>query len=357
MKARGPILAFIALLLLAAAFLGCDGFFVDQNTTTSFPVYAANSGAGSISAFRLNPDNGALTSVSGSPFGSGQGPNQLGTNSSGTFLYSANLGGGISAWTVNADGTLTALSGSPFQSGTQFTSLAVDPTLRFVFGGVNGASNIQGFTAVSTGVLTPIAGLTVTAGTPRRMREAASGKVLFVAEGNAGVDVFTIATDGSLTLSQNVPLTAANDIAISPNVKFAYVAEGSGVSGYTVDATTGNLTAVAGSPFAAGTNPSGVAVDPSGKFVFVTNAGSNNVSAYTLDSTTGVLTEVSGSPFSSGTGPSAVTVDPSSRYVYVANKTAGSLSLFTIDTTTAGKLNANGSTSTGVGPNDVIVVP
>ena len=356
MNARGLVFAFIALFVLSILLLGCDNFFVNQNTTTSFPVYAANSGAGNISAFRLNPDSGALTQVTGSPFSSGNTPNQLGTNASGTFLYSANGGGGISAWTVNSDGTLSAVTGSPFQSGTSFIALAVDPTLRFVFGGVSATSNIQGFTVTSnTGVLTAIAGVTLTTGVPQRMTEDAGGKFLFVAEGNSGVDVFTIASGGTLTLAQNTPLTGATGVAVSPNGKFAYVSDSGGVDAYTVNSSTGNLTSVG--TVAAGTTPSGVTVDPTGKFVFVTNSGSNNVSAYTLDSTTGALTAVSGSPFAAGTGPVAVSVEPAARYAYVANKTAGSLSVFTLDTTTPGKLNANGSIATGVSPNDVLVVP
>src|SRR5260370_41817202 len=69
--------------------------------------------------------------------------------------------------------------------------------------------------------------------------------------------------------------------------KFAYVANenSSNVSAYTIDHTTGALTSVPGSPFAAGSLPSSVAVDPSGNFAYVANCGSNNVSAYSIDST------------------------------------------------------------------------
>src|SRR6266852_5478023 len=85
--------------------------------------------------------------------------------------------------------------------------------------------------------------------------------------------------------------------------KFAYVANqcgnvsctGSGnVSGYTIDSTTGVLSPVPGSPFAAGSAPSSVAVDPAGKFAYVTNLNSNDVSAYTIDSTTGALSPITG---------------------------------------------------------------
>ena len=92
--------------------------------------------------------------------------------------------------------------------------------------------------------------------------------------------------------------------------EFVYVANANSgnVSGYTIDATTGALTAISGSPFAAGTNPQSVTVDPTGKFAYVTNDGSANVSGYTIDPTTGALTPISGSPFAAGTSPRSVAV-------------------------------------------------
>ena len=44
--------------------------------------------------------------------------------------------------------------------------------------------------------------------------------------------------------------------------------------------------------FTAGTGPGSVTVDPTGKFAYVANCGSDDVSAYTIDSTTGALTQI-----------------------------------------------------------------
>ena len=44
----------------------------------------------------------------------------------------------------------------------------------------------------------------------------------------------------------------------------------------------------------------GIAVDPTGKFLYVVNGGSSTVSAYTINASTGALTPVSGSPFDTG---------------------------------------------------------
>lgn len=80
------------------------------------------------------------------------------------------------------------------------------------------------------------------------------------------------------------------------------------MSAYSINSSTGALTAVAGSPFAAGTNPSSVAVDKTGSFLYVTNAGNNNVSAYSINAATGGLTSVGGSPFTSGTNPVSIAI-------------------------------------------------
>ena len=98
-------------------------------------------------------------------------------------------------------------------------------------------------------------------------------------------------------------------MAVSPNGQFAYVANftSDDVSAYTINATTGALTPVPGSPFAAGLEPVSVAVSQNGQFAYVANDGSNDVSAYTINATTGALTPVPGSPFAAGSAPLSVT--------------------------------------------------
>jgi DNA-binding beta-propeller fold protein YncE len=84
-----------------------------------------------------------------------------------------------------------------------------------------------------------------------------------------------------------------------------------------------------------GTKPQGIAIDPTGSFLYVSNSGDGTVSAYTINATSGALTVVPGSPFTaSGTAstitPTALAIDPSSQYLYVANGDAGTISVFTI---------------------------
>jgi 6-phosphogluconolactonase len=122
--------------------------------------------------------------------------------------------------------------------------------------------------------------------------------------------------------------------------QFVYAAAnnstGSGtVLGYAVNSTTGALSLVPGSPFAAGLEPTALALTPSNKFLYVANSGSGTISAYTVDGTTGALTKVNGSPFASRVGARTVAIDPSGKFVYVGCDSSGTdLWGYTIDQTT-----------------------
>ena len=92
------------------------------------------------------------------------------------------------------------------------------------------------------------------------------------------------------------------------------------ISAFTVNFLSGELTPVPGSPFAAGTDPQGMAI--SGSTLYVANAGSDTVSAYTIDysvSGSGVLTALPGSPFPAGKNPTSIAVDSFYGTVVVAN--------------------------------------
>ena len=63
-----------------------------------------------------------------------------------------------------------------------------------------------------------------------------------------------------------------------------------------------------GSPYKAGYLSYGAAVDSASKFAYVTNAGSNNISAYTINASSGALRKVKGSPFKAGSGAFGISV-------------------------------------------------
>ena len=154
------------------------------------------------------------------------------------------------------------------------------------------------------------------------------------------VSGYTInSTTGALAAIAASPFAAGSNpysIAVDPTGNFVYVANGYSydVSGYTIDSATGALTAIAASPFAAGSNPYSVAVDPTGRFVYVVNEYSNDVSGYTINSTTGALAAIAASPFAAGSNPVFVAIDPKGKFVYVVNEYSNDVSGYTINSTT-----------------------
>ncbi|HEV2132898.1 MAG TPA: beta-propeller fold lactonase family protein [Terracidiphilus sp.] len=116
------------------------------------------------------------------------------------------------------------------------------------------------------------------------------------------------------------------------------------VFGFSVG-SNGVLTAVSGSPWAAGRQPSAVASDPTGSYLYVTDFGNGGVLGYSISS--GALTPLSGSPFPSGNQPSAIAVNPTYPYLYVTNSLDGTVTAYSESN---GALTRLGSFSTGLDP-------
>jgi len=227
--------------------------------------------------------------------------------------YSVGPGSGAAA------AELTMLAGSPFSSGSGSNAgsgtEAADPLGRFVFVADAGSGDISAFTVDSaSGALSAVSGSPFsTTESPQSLVVDPTGKFLIVATSPAA----SASTSGG---------------------SWAHV------SVYTIDQTTGALAAI-GSPYkievpldansvthAGGINPA-VAIDPSGKFVFVSLTGLSELSglgcggitfpgrlfAFRFDSPNGLLTEISGSPYKTADSPIAVAVDPNGDFVYVAS--------------------------------------
>lgn len=144
--------------------------------------------------------------------------------------------------------------------------------------------------------------------------------------------------------------------------QYAYVANADGqtVSAYEIDAATGVLTPLAGSPFAAGgTGPWCLAAHPSGEFLYVLNYASRNVSIMAIDAATGALAETPDSPVATGgASPSWIAVEPAGKFLYVADSAANSVSGFAVDAATGRPTAlAGGPASTALSPACIAVAP
>jgi probable HAF family extracellular repeat protein len=142
---------------------------------------------------------------------------------------------------------------------------------------------------------------------------------------------------GGLTPAPGSPYAAQNSpssVAVDPNDKWVYVAnQGSNdVSGYYIDPTSGALGPLNGSPFAAGAGGvNSVTVDPSGRYVYL--AGYGGLFVYSIDQLAPInfsgITPVSGSPFGGG-NPTFVAVDYTGTFLYAANRSSNDISAYKI---------------------------
>jgi len=93
---------------------------------------------GGIAVYTIG-SGGALNSVAGSPFTSGNQPNALVIDSTGKYLYAANRGdNNISGYAIGTNSTLTALTASPYASGSLVNSIGVDSSGKYLLTGAFG---------------------------------------------------------------------------------------------------------------------------------------------------------------------------------------------------------------------------
>lgn len=108
------------------------------------------------------------------------------------------------------------------------------------------------------------------------------------------------------------------------------------VSGYTINPTTGTLTAIAGSPFPQIADPSAISVSSNGFFAFVTNAGAGNTVTAFRVATDGRLlrvpsTQTNPNPATVGMDPVALAISPNNQFLYIANRGSDTVTAFSID--------------------------
>lgn len=271
-------------------------------------LYVANQGSHDLSAYFINRSSGNLTQVPGSPFALAGVGHRVAVTPSGKFVYvtsTSSSGGAVSSSAVNAfavqsNGALATVGGSPFTLPVGTPALAIDPKGRFLYvsSSSNGVGAVAGYTINQTnGALTPVPG------SP------------FIVPKFAGCS----------GICQESPA----DLAVDPQSKYLYGVLGGedGMAGFAIDQSTGALANLPGSPYPENVFCTGLAVcqapwtesiDPSGKFIYVSDVQSNDIAIFKLNGSTGVLSYAGASGNTQGgiCVPYTVSVDPSGTFLY-----------------------------------------
>jgi 6-phosphogluconolactonase (cycloisomerase 2 family) len=314
-------------------------------------VFVANNSDGTqgdVSAFTIDPLTGALSSVSGSPFLTDIGPSAVVVDTTGQFVYVSNgASKDVSRMLLDSTGSLT-LQGQ-FSTATSATaSLAITPSDAFLYTvghGTAAAGTIYGFAVDATsGSLTGVSTQPFAFTNPQlAVAIDPTSHLVFSAADPHFLYVNSIAADGTLseTLSSGASTAeGATGVAVWPKGGaaggYVYTTDqvANSVSVFSYD-SQGVVTAL--TPAAAGHGTMGIAMDPAGKFLYVTNFADGTLSAYAIDAQTGELTSL-GPDVATGNvngaanpGPIDAKIDPSSQFLYCVNKNDGSVSVFTID--------------------------
>jgi 6-phosphogluconolactonase len=306
------------------------GIAVDKS---GLDIYVADSYSANVSTYSVNPSTGGLAFVSSATAGTDTAtvtlPHTVALNPAGTVAYVGSFDtpeGNITSYSVSS-GTLTEVVTAPAPPYTSPSSLGlvVDPNDHLVFATNSFSGTLSVFT-VSGGTLTAVSG------SPSAYQGGVSG------------------TNGPYA------------IAAYPTGGFVYITDfyQNTVTAYSYTAA-GVLTEV-GTPLAVGTQPESVAVDPTGRFLYVANTGNGtvagSVTACSINASTGALTLI-GTIATAGTGLTsstiAVQVDPSGQFVYTANGDDATVSAFKINQAT-GALTAIGTPlATGSGSQGIAV--
>lgn len=198
-------------------------------------------------------------------------PTAIATASSGAYVYvaaydssaSPNVGY-IFGFTVNSDGTLTALNnGVPISAGSHPSAIASAPGGGNIFVTDFKNAGILAYTNTN-GLLSPVSGSPFASGNgPAAVAVDASGKWVIVANSlDSNVTVYSSSSGVLSSVGTFTTGTQPVAIGIDPSLnQYLYTANflGNNVSGFQLNATSGNLLNSQFSSYAANANPTAVA--------------------------------------------------------------------------------------------------
>jgi 6-phosphogluconolactonase len=295
-------------------------------------LYVANASSNNISTFSIATDGTLSQTFAPTPGGSG--PNTAIIDPSGQYLLVTNsFSNNISVFSIDkSSGTLSEVSGSPVYAnfGPGEILFAPGPT-NFVYVTNSSIGMVTAFSFNSSnGTLTAVPG------SPFLSGPGASGLAVY---GNAPTQF----------------LYVSNSSAVNPNSSTI-----GNISAFNINSTSGALSVVSGSPFTSllGAGPSELVLTPAGNLLFAITPGSSySVWAFTINPTTGQLTASNNSPFSVTAGNLFALIDTKGNYLYIGSQTSKGIAGYTFDPN-VGTPNAliNSPFSTVVAPGKMVVV-
>lgn len=269
---------------------------------------------GAVSAFRIEPQTGALTLLNQQPSG-GAGPCHLIVDKTGRCVLVANYGGGsVAALPIQSDGSLAKASAFIQHTGSSVNPkrqnaphahfISPDPANRFALAADLGADKVfvYRFDARNGSLIPndpPAASVKPGAG-PRQLAFHPRGRFAYVInELDSTITAFAYdAKRGALEELHTVPTlpdrfdgnSTCAEIEVHPSGKFLYGSNRGhdSIAIFAIDPKSGRLTS-AGHQSTQGRTPRHFGIDPAGKWLLAGNQGSDNIVVFSIDPKSGAL--------------------------------------------------------------------
>jgi len=285
-------------------------FPVSGNLAAAGGFLAASSGS-ALSTFQVDPATGAL-----SPAGSGpaNGAGAITADSRNVYVTGnipASNSTGIYGFAISASGALTALPGSPYT----FTSacdlcdvpfaLALNDDVLIQGGtGFHGVGDFTTYARGADGVLGKAQILGTDAEERVAIQHSAGSFSYALNVDDSSLSEFTIGAGGTATPGAQLFTGTGQDMVVDPTNKFLLVVDIAGVVHvFTIAPANGSMSQI-GTSEAAGNGATGIAMDPSGHFVIVTQSATgtnlpstaNQLTVFTFDPGSGAMKKLQSYP-------------------------------------------------------------
>jgi 6-phosphogluconolactonase (cycloisomerase 2 family) len=176
--------------LMSAVFLaitlsGCGSS--DSSNSNTHPAYLTVPQANHVIGYRINDDSGKLSTMSGSPFGTGVSPSAVSVAPSRSFVYvTDSVDNDVVAYSADGNsGSLTEISPRT-PAGTSPVAVVNDPSGAFLFVANQASNDVSAYAIGSGGKLTEVTGSPFRVGAaPSALAVSPSGKFLYVSNANS----------------------------------------------------------------------------------------------------------------------------------------------------------------------------
>lgn len=361
-------------LVIGLSISGCgkkDGYANSGSLNTYNFIYVGNFGSSTLNSFYI--DKQGVVTIAANSITTGAGTssvNDLQVSPDGKHLYSANKStNNVSSYSISPlaetnSGQLTYLDVAAAGSGSSAVKFHPNGKFAYITNSSALTNNISFYTVDQTSGALTLSLTSYTARTnPTNLVFSPSGSHLFVINrGTSDISSYSVSSSsGALNTIALSTVTGSNpeDLAIHPNGSYLYTLCVGSNRIYMHKNTGGTVSALTPAFINTGNGPKKLVISPNGKYVYVSNNTDNTISVYSIDSSTGLLTQIAGSPFAavSGAGVYALSVTPESRFLIASGDSNGNGYIYQIDDTTGAISQIGSALTLGANPRSIEIVP